>query len=103
MSEKQEDKEKEGRRKRGDRWFLLTVLILFLVGLSIRGYGYITQTPKSTTGLQQGTYRSRSQKTFPNTFHEREERSFRPDEYQPLDCSTHEFGESSSLLFSDCS
>ena len=83
MSEKHEDKEKEGRRKRGDRWFLLAVLILFLLGLSIRGYGYITQTPTSTKGIQQGTYRSRSQKTFPNTFREREERSFRPDEYGP--------------------
>jgi uncharacterized membrane protein (Fun14 family) len=83
MSEKHKNKEKEGKRKRGDRWLLLAVLILFLVGLGVRGYGYITQSPKSTRGIQQEMYRSRSQKTFPNTFREREERSFRPEEHVP--------------------
>jgi uncharacterized membrane protein (Fun14 family) len=79
MSEKQAGKEKKERPKRGDRWFLFVILGLFFVGLSIRGYGYVTQTTRSSKGIQQGASRSQTQKMFPNTLREGEERTIRPD------------------------
>jgi len=79
MSEKQEEKEKEEQRKRGDRWFLFGILILFLVGLSIRGYGYITRTTRAPKSVQQGAYRGHTQKAVPNTLREGEKRTIRPD------------------------
>jgi hypothetical protein len=63
MSEKQEDKEQ--RKQRGDRWFLLAILIVFLVGLSIRGYSYITGTTGQKKAFRQGVYQN--QKSFPYT------------------------------------
>lgn len=83
MSEKHADNQKEGRRKRGDRWVLFVVLILFLVGLSIRGYGYITRTPQVTKRTQPEISRSYSPKAFSNTLHEGEERTIRPEEQVP--------------------
>jgi uncharacterized membrane protein (Fun14 family) len=83
MSAEHKDNKKEGRRKRGDWWFLFVVLILFLLGLSIRGYGYITRTAQSTKGIQPGTSRSYSQRAFSNTLREGEERIILPEEQMP--------------------
>jgi len=46
MSENEETQEK---RRRGDRWVLWLILALFLVGLAIRGYGYVTQETLQTS------------------------------------------------------
>jgi uncharacterized membrane protein (Fun14 family) len=76
MSKEQND---TGQRKRGDRWFLLVVLILFLLGLGIRGYAYLTRTEGFPQDSQQSTYRSHTQKVVPNTLREGEERTIRSD------------------------
>ncbi|MBD3305406.1 hypothetical protein GF339_03430 [candidate division KSB3 bacterium] len=49
------------QRRRGDRWLLLLVLVLFLVGIGIRGYGYVTRS-----SLQTGSSRNYTQKAFPD-------------------------------------
>jgi uncharacterized membrane protein (Fun14 family) len=46
MSEQEEIQEK---RRRKDRWVLWLILALFLVGLAIRGYGYVNQESQQTS------------------------------------------------------
>lgn len=52
MSEQEEIQEKRGRR---DRWVLWLILALFLVGLAIRGYGYVNQeSPQANRRISSG-------------------------------------------------
>lgn len=64
MSEKQED---NGQHKRKDRWFLLIIFLVFLTGLSIRGYGYATRTESRARTFQSQTSPDYTQKAFPGT------------------------------------
>jgi uncharacterized membrane protein (Fun14 family) len=48
-----ENSEKKVQQKRGDRWFLITVLVVFLIGIGIRSYGLLTETGSQTRTLQQ--------------------------------------------------
>ncbi len=69
MSEKHEDSEKHEndvrRKKRRDRWFLVFVLLLFLLGLGIRSYGYVTREESRTRTLQRKASGDYAQKAFP--------------------------------------
>ncbi len=51
------------QHKRGDRWLLLAVFIIFLIGIGIRGYAYLEASP-STRSLQP----QRSQNYSANAF-----------------------------------
>jgi uncharacterized membrane protein (Fun14 family) len=75
MAKKQND---NGQQTRRDRWFLLLVLGLFVVGLSIRGYGYLTHTTTNSRTFQHQVSRDASRKAFsdPST----QQRVPRPDQ-----------------------
>jgi len=72
MSEKQQEK---GQRKRGDRWLIVLVSLLFLVGLGIRGYGYMTRTGTGTIDGRQDL----------NTLREGGGRTIRPNTDEPAE------------------
>ena len=44
-----ETQETQGKRRRGDRWIIWLIFVLFLVGLAIRGYGYVMSNSKSAS------------------------------------------------------
>lgn len=54
MAEQQE-RHKE-KRKRGDRWVLWLILSLFLFGLTVRGYEYVTKAKQEAIKGRGGTY-----------------------------------------------
>ena len=54
----------EEKRKRKDRWFLLTVLALFFIGIGIRSYDY------ASASKTQSTSTSRTRNLSPNSFRE---------------------------------
>ena len=53
-----------GQHHRRDRWFLLVIFFLFLCGIGIRGYEYITRTRSHSRNVQQQPLAS---KAFPET------------------------------------
>jgi uncharacterized membrane protein (Fun14 family) len=54
MEEQREEQEEQ--RKRGDRWILILIFLLFLVGLGIRGYSYVTDSKDRMLKGESGTY-----------------------------------------------
>lgn len=45
--------EEKSQQKRGDRWLLIAVVILFLIGIGIRSYAYLTASSQPRISQQQ--------------------------------------------------
>ena len=82
MAKKQAAKE---QRKRGDRWLFILILLLFLGGLGIRGYGYMTQTAGGAQGARPEIAPRSQQKGFTTNLREGEPRAIRPNVDAPAD------------------
>jgi uncharacterized membrane protein (Fun14 family) len=71
------------KRKRGDRWFLFLILSLFVVGLSIRGYGYLTGTGTNNSVSRKSAVGTQSPSTFRETPSGGDSRALRPVDTSP--------------------
>jgi uncharacterized membrane protein (Fun14 family) len=77
MAEQHEENE---RQKRGDRWILVLICLLFLVGLGIRGYSYVTDAKERTLKGQSGTYWQQPPTAFPDSLRGGEDRKIHIEE-----------------------
>jgi len=50
-----ENSEEKVQQKRKDRWFLITVLVVFFIGVGIRSYGFLTDTGSHPRTQQQSS------------------------------------------------
>lgn len=66
----------EEKQKRKDRWFLLTVLALFFIGIGIRSYGYVSNS--KTQPLQTSRTQSYSPDNFREGRHDAQSRTLSP-------------------------
>jgi uncharacterized membrane protein (Fun14 family) len=81
-----EQAEQQAKRSRNDRWLLVTVLLVFLVGLGIRSYGYLVNSPAARKTDPPAADRDSAQKPMPGALRDNgAERRLRPDPAAPAD------------------
>ncbi len=66
-NENHNENHEEPKRKRGDRWVLLLIFLLFLFGLAVRGYSYMNQPETGSGTFRQHSSPDYAQKALPGT------------------------------------